>query len=197
MRSRWLARAYEAWWRPLTFALTTGFRAPSAEREAALVLGKLEGAPGPWLDLSCGPGTLTRHLSAAAGGRTVVAVDLSRAMLERAAVQAPRAARVRADASVLPFADGTFGAVVNLAALDLYPDAGRVIAETARVLAPGGRWICSTFVSRRKRPTPWARAAGLHTPSEGELASHAARAGFVVQGSMRFGSYVLLWADKP
>ena len=69
-------------------------------------------------------------------------------MLERARLAAPRATLVRADAADLPFVDATFGAIANLAALDLYPDPSRVVAEAARVLAPGGRWVCSTFVRR-------------------------------------------------
>jgi len=67
-----------------------------------------------------------------------------------------------ADAAALPFADGAFGAVVNLAALDLYPDAARVVAEAGRVLAPGGSWAASTFVSpelvARSTPRPAPRS---------------------------------------
>ncbi|MDP9151739.1 MAG: class I SAM-dependent methyltransferase [Myxococcota bacterium] len=206
MQSRWLARIYESWWRPIAFGLSTGWRMPTPQAEAALVLAKLEGTRGPWLDLSCGPGQVTRRLIAHAGDRLVVAVDLSRAMLARVGVNAPRAVRVRADAASLPFVDAAFGAIVNLAALDLYADAARAVAEAARVLAPGGRWIGSTFVSsggssdeRARLGTPaalWARAAGLRTPTEGALRALVVRAGLVRFDSVRFGSYVVAWADK-
>lgn len=199
MRSRGLARIYERWWRPAVFGLTTGFRMPAARDEAVLVMSKIAPTSGPWLDLSCGPGHLTRHLVALAGERAVVAVDLSRAMLERARVNAPAALRVRADAGALPLSSGAFGAVVNLAALDLYPDAGRVVAESARVLAAGGRWVASSFVTSRSGAARrvWTAVAGVRTPHEGDLARHAGRAGLVGYGEERFGRYLVAWADKP
>jgi SAM-dependent methyltransferase len=224
MRSRWLARIYEAWWRPVVFAVSGGFRVPSANAEAALVLSKIERTTGPWLDLSCGPGHLTRRLAltrtspdprSGAGHRPIYALDISPAMLERVRINVPSAIRVQADAAALPFADGSFGAVINLAALDLYPDAARVVAESARVLAPAGRWIASTFIratsggapaaapqrrridGRRRLQQIWERAAGLHTPSEQDVASYAARAGLIRFDSLRFGRYVIAWADKP
>ena len=155
MQSGWMARIYDDWWRPALFALSTGFGAPSAAREASLVLERLEGVAGARLDLSCGPGSFTRHLVEAAGrsegAAPVVAVDLSRAMLAQTARAAPSALRIRADAAELPLADASFGAVVNLAALNLYPEPSRVVAESARVLRPGGRWIASSFIAPRRR----------------------------------------------
>jgi SAM-dependent methyltransferase len=199
MLSRWFARIYERGWRPLTFALATGFRMPRAEVEAALVLSKIRHTPGPWLDLSCGPGNVTRRLVANAGGRRVVALDASPAMLDRVRIVAPQATPVLADAAAIPFPDGAFGAVVNLAALDLYADAVHVVAESARVLAGGGCWIASTFVQSGKPPRRriWERAVGLRTPTEADVASYAARAGLVRYQVVRFGSYIVAWADKP
>jgi ubiquinone/menaquinone biosynthesis C-methylase UbiE len=202
MASRWLARVYERWWRPIAFGLSTGFQAPTWEEEVRLVLARLAGAPAPWLDLSCGPGILTPHLAAHAGG-PVVALDASLAMLARARERVPRGALlVRADAASLPFADGAFGAVANLAALDLYADAAGVVAESARVLAPGGRWVASTFVS----PEPVARSAllrraaaataGVHALTVPSLAAMTAEAGLVGFGAERFGRYVVVWARR-
>jgi len=193
MQSDWLSRVYEAIWRPVAFGLSTGFGAPGAAAEIDFVCARLTGRSGPWLDLSCGPGILTRALLACAGARAVVGVDLSRAMLERAHVAAPGALLVRADAEALPFADGTFGAVANLAALDLYDDAARVIAESARVLGQGGLWIASTFVSRAAKRSRWTRS---RKPTERELASAAARAGLERFCVRRFRRYLIAWADK-
>ena len=198
MRSAWLARIYEGWWRPITFALATGFRMPSVEEEAALVLHKLEATRGPWLDLSCGPGNITWRLVAQAAGRQVVALDSSPAMLERVRINAPLSTCVLADATEIPFPDGTFGAVVNLAALDLYSNAAAAVMESARVLGPGGRWIASSFVRSRaasSRPV-WERFAGVRTPTEHEIASYVARAGLVRMRCVHFGSYLVAWADK-
>ncbi|HZU83052.1 MAG TPA: class I SAM-dependent methyltransferase [Polyangiaceae bacterium] len=201
MQSTWLARIYRSWWRPIAFGLSTAFGAPRSRDEARLVLALAGEAPGPWLDLSCGPGHLTRELVARAGGRDVVAVDLSRAMLAAARTMAPTALLVRADAAALPFEDGTFGAVINLAALDLYADMEAVLAECARVLAPGGRWIGSTFVAGRGRTERRRRAArmpagGSRKPTEGQLASALQKAGLRAFGIERFRGYIVAWADK-
>lgn len=201
MQSAWLARAYERWWRPVLFAITTGFGAPTATEEARRVLGLIEPTRGPWLDLSCGPGTLLRHLAppgASSGARPIVGVDLSLAMLRRARMAAPAARLVRADAAELPFADGAFGAVVNLAALDLYPDPQRVVGECARVLAPGGRWVCSTFVAPSKAPdrSVFVAASGVRTPTLSELEAWARGAGLLHFGHVLFRRYAVAWADR-
>ena len=118
-------------------------------------------------------------------------------MLERARRAAPDATLVRADAEDLPFEDGTFGAVANLAALDLYADPSRVVREAARILAPGGRWVCSTFVRRAGTSAPsLALARGVRTPSIDELAGWAKRAGLRRFGNRLFRGYAIAWADK-
>jgi SAM-dependent methyltransferase len=203
MQSAWLARVYEGAWRPALFALSTAFGAPGAAAEARAVLERLGDAEGPWLDLSCGVGTLLRRLAEAAAregrARRVVGLDLSRSMLERARASAPGALLVRADAAALPFADATFAAVTNLAALDLYADPARVVAEAARVLVPGGRWIASSFVTAgtaRTRRGFFSRVSGVRTPTVDELDTWAAAAGLRRFGKRRFRGYVMAWADK-
>ena len=195
MQSRLLARVYERLWRPVLFGLSTGFGAPGAKREAREVLRRVEGCPGPWLDLSCGSGWLLREIGAAKG--PVVGLDRSRAMLERARLAAPEAILVRADAADLPFEDATFGAIANLAALDLYPDPARVVAEAARVLAPGGRWVCSTFVRRMgAAASPRSSTTGVSTPAIEELAEWVKFAGLVRFDRLIFRRYAIAWADK-
>jgi ubiquinone/menaquinone biosynthesis C-methylase UbiE len=198
MQSAWIARVYEKVWRPLAFGLSTGFGAPRVSKEVGIVADKIAEMRGPWLDLSCGPGTATRVLVARAGKRAVVGVDLSRAMLVRAHAAAPAALLVRADAAALPFRDGSFGAVVNLAALDLYADPARVIAESARVLAPGGRWVVSTFVAGRGGGGRSARSrwSGVRTPTLEEVEHAASAAGLKAFASMPFRRYAVAWADK-
>jgi SAM-dependent methyltransferase len=199
MQSALIARIYAKVWRPVTFGVSTGFGAPGASREARLVAEKIAATQGPWLDLSCGPGTSTRALVACAGGRAVFGVDLSRAMLARAHAAAPTAVLVRADAARLPFRDGSFGAVVNLAALDLYADPARVVAESSRVLASGGRWVVSTFVRGRGGARPRARSSwsGVRTPTLEGVAQAAASAGLRAFATMPFRGYAIAWADKP
>jgi SAM-dependent methyltransferase len=208
MGSAWLSRIYDRVWRPAAFSVSTGFGAPRRRDEGLAVLALLGDRAGPWLDLSCGSGWLTRRMvekarhegAAGEGGgpRDVFGVDRSRSMLERARTEAPRAVLVRADAASLPFADGVFAAVANLAALDLYPEPENVVREAARVLASGGRWVCSSFVRGRARGQVPRRGAfsGVRTPTLDELADWARRAGLTRFGKRLFRGYVIAWADK-
>ncbi|MEV4602823.1 class I SAM-dependent methyltransferase [Amycolatopsis sp. NPDC049253] len=89
------------------------------------------------LDLGCGDGSL---LAAIEGAEILAGVDLSAAHLD---VARTRPELAKADLRIarvqeLPFADGSFDAVVSHMVLMLLPDADAVIAEAARVLAPGG-----------------------------------------------------------
>ena len=99
------------------------------------------------LDLCCGHG---RHaVPLARLGYRVTGLDLSRSLLTRAARAAADAgqavALVEADMRRLPFADGSFDAVLNLFnAFGYLEDEAQdelVLAEVARVLAPGGRFL--------------------------------------------------------
>jgi SAM-dependent methyltransferase len=83
----------------------------------------------PVLDVGCGEGELARHLPAGAW----VGVDSSREMLARA----PRP-NVLADATSLPFPDGSFASAALLYVLYHLPDPRQALAETDRVLRPGG-----------------------------------------------------------
>jgi ubiquinone/menaquinone biosynthesis C-methylase UbiE len=86
-------------------------------------------------DLACGTGIVTQRLGRP--GRSVLGLDRSAGMLEKAGTRLPGAV-LRADASALPFAPGSLDAVVIIWLLHLLPDAAPVLAEAARVLRPGG-----------------------------------------------------------
>jgi len=130
-------------------------------------------------------------------------LDLSRSMLEQARRQAPEAVLIRADAEQLPLASGAFGAIINLAALDLYGNAPRVVSEAARVLAPGGRWVASTFVSpafvarRQAVRRAVASLTGIHAMTSGCLQDWVRAAGLVHYDERRWGNYLVAWADSP
>ena len=96
MGSRLAARIYQSWWRPLTFGLSSGFRKPTFDREAELILAQLERHPGPWLDLVCGPGALAERMLERAQGRLVVAfrsLTSDAAPNRQALARLPRASR--------------------------------------------------------------------------------------------------------
>lgn len=97
------------------------------------------------LDLCTGTGEQALHFARA--GARVVGLDFSRGMLRRALAKARsrglRLELVEADASRLPFREGSFDLVV--CAYAFYELRGelreRALAEMARVLRPGGRAV--------------------------------------------------------
>ena len=104
----------------------------------ALERGQIQ--PGNCLELGCGTGPATARLQKSF--TQVVAVDLSFEMIRR--LNCPDAARVRADASCLPFPANSADSIVLLNML-LFP------AEVARVLKPDGTVI---WVNSRAENTP-------------------------------------------
>ncbi|RMF76803.1 MAG: methyltransferase domain-containing protein, partial [Acidobacteria bacterium] len=94
-------------------------------------------AGGVAVDLGGATGRLARRL--AARGWRVVVVDPSRPMLRRAAGSGLPA--LAAGGQALPLADASAALVVVVDALHHMPDIPQVIAEIARVLAPGGRAV--------------------------------------------------------
>lgn len=100
-------------------------------------------APGErLLDLGCGPGESAFGMAERVAGLRVVGVDYSELMIRiaRARRRFDRAAAnvqlVRADATKLPFPDGSFDAVTGHSFLYLVPDPARVLAEVRRLLRP-------------------------------------------------------------
>jgi len=148
---------YASWFGEEYLALYPDRDDLEAARQAGFVLGLL--APyagkgrGGILDLACGTGRHAVVLSR--GGMPVTGLDLSAPLLARARARRdlPAPGLVRADMRTLPFARGAFGAVVNFFTsfgyFDDPADDGRVIRETARVLAPGGAFLSDVFNAAR------------------------------------------------
>ena len=88
------------------------------------------------LDLGCGTGLYGDILTGT--GRAVVGVDISRDQLRLAKARDVVAA---ADASELPFHDGSFDDVACIWVHGDLDDLPKVLAEVARVLRPGGRLL--------------------------------------------------------
>ena len=87
------------------------------------------------LDLGCGVG----HSYDALAPRETVGVDIDAAALAGQARETHSA-----DMRALPFADGSFDAVLSVQSLEHVPDPERVLAEARRVLAPGGTAVFVT-----------------------------------------------------
>jgi len=116
-------------------------------------MSRLELAP-PVLDVGCGDGHFTEI--AYRGRMLDVGLDpMERDLAEARSRRAAYRHLVRASATDLPFADGSFGTVVSNSVLEHVPDVERALAEIARVL---------------RRPAPERRVAGgvlaITMPSE-------------------------------
>jgi SAM-dependent methyltransferase len=100
------------------------------------------------LEIAAGTGVVTRALASATPADTaIVATDLNRAMLDRAAAAGTsRPVEWRqADAMQLPFPDGAFQIVVCQFGAMFFPDKARAFAEARRVLAPGGAFVFNVW----------------------------------------------------
>jgi ubiquinone/menaquinone biosynthesis C-methylase UbiE len=207
MESALVARLYDRVWRPTFVRLFGGKGAGGAVGglTGELFIHKhslaLDDRPGPWLDLSCGPGAFVRALAAAAPGALVVGLDISRAMLEVAAQRTAgytNAVLVRGDAHALPFVDGAFGGVNNAGALHAYDDPELVFREIRRVLRSGGLYVGSTFAEAPSLVGRIAaRAAGIRRFESGELRAWLQRIGFSDYEDVRLGGAFVFRVRRP
>lgn len=111
------------------------------------------------LDLGCGKGRFASRLQAV--GARVIGLDASAAML---ADTPSSLRRVLASAVRIPFATGTFDAVVAIEVFEhLSPMSWRrVVAEVGRVLRPGGRLILVDKNAASADPVrPWLPALAV------------------------------------
>jgi SAM-dependent methyltransferase len=207
MESELVARIYDRFWRPAYVRLLAGAGAGAAVGglSGELFIHKhslsLDDRPGPWLDLSCGPGAFARALAAAAPGALIVGLDISRAMLEVAAQRTggyTNVVLVRADAHSLPFVDGAFGGVNNAGALHAYDDPELVFREIRRVLRPGGIYVGSTFAEAPSLVGRIAaRAAGIRRFEPAELRAWLQRIGFADYEDVRLGGAFVFRVRRP
>jgi len=91
------------------------------------------------LDIATGPGVVAAH--AAARGAIATGVDISSRMVALAAELSPACTFREADVESLPFADGSFDAVLCAFGIGHFPRAEVAVAECVRVLVSGGQLV--------------------------------------------------------
>lgn len=151
------------------------------------------------LDVATGTGRLPATLfQRPAFTGKIVAVDLSRQMLTRAAaklqyeITANRAYLLHCPADHLPFPDNTFEAVTILEALEFMPSPQAVLREIQRVTRPGGVVLMSNRQGREAKLLP-----GKTMSNEGFEQYLTETLGFEFVEIERWQvGYALVWAFK-
>jgi ubiquinone/menaquinone biosynthesis C-methylase UbiE len=133
---------------------------------ASWVLGLLDlVAPKPGervLDVACGTGVVARQAASQVGALGhVVGLDLNGSMLALARVLAPAVEWREGNAMDLPFPTNAFDVVVCQQGLQFFPDSGRALRETHRVLVPGGRLAVAVWCAIESSPGHHALTRGL------------------------------------
>jgi len=124
------------WWQR---EFTEGADPEYTEQILPLVAEHLDGVA-DLLDLGCGEGQVARA-AAAAGVPRVIGLDPALAQVGAARGRGGAPRYLQAGAHGLPVASGSFDAVVACLVMEHIPDLDTALAEVARVLRPGGRFL--------------------------------------------------------
>jgi erythromycin 3''-O-methyltransferase len=150
--------------------------APVAVRRLVEVLAAALPEGGDVLDVGNGLGVQDPVIAAVARPRRLAAVNITRAQLVagRDALVQAHAFPVNADATRLPFADGSFDGVISVEAAFHFASRARFFREALRVLRPGGVLTLSDIPTNRYPRGPRELVAALSQLRVWGLGSHAA-----------------------
>lgn len=149
------------------------------------------------LDVACGPGVVSCALAPRV--RHVTGIDITPAMLTEAA-RLQRAsglqnlAWIRGDVNRMPFPDASFSLVVSRYAMHHCEDPRTVIAEMARVCAPGGRVVVADSAPLPARAAAFNAAERMRDPSHTRALTAEELTGAMVEAGLRIGvSQLYAW----
>jgi ubiquinone/menaquinone biosynthesis C-methylase UbiE len=163
---------------------------------------------GKVLDIGAGLGGLMRQ--GAALGFQMTGLDITHrfSALNKALSlrinqpESPPIAWVTGNASALPFANSSFDAVLFQHSLMNMPDAARVLAESRRVLRPGGQLVMHEVVSgpnvaQLRYPVPWAASPEhSHLLTLTSLTHLLETGGFVLEHVEDWSEIALEWRQR-
>ncbi len=124
------------------------------DEEAGTILKALRlGAGATVLDIACGTGVYGRRIARRFPDSFVIGLDLSLPMLgfakRRFDAQGLRdCLLIHGDAQDLPLEDEAVDAALCSGALHLFPDPGKAIGESGRVVKPGGIFVAAAYYRR-------------------------------------------------
>jgi SAM-dependent methyltransferase len=133
-----MPQIYETYLVPLIFE---PYAADVANRLASRSLTRV-------LEIAAGTGVVTRALASVLPENvSIVVTDLNQPMLDQAAARGTKRPVEwrQANAMQLPFADGTFDAVVCQFGVMFFPEKSKAFSEARRVLSPGGAFIFNVW----------------------------------------------------
>ncbi|NNN20131.1 MAG: class I SAM-dependent methyltransferase [Acidimicrobiaceae bacterium] len=125
------------WWQ---IGFTNGADPEYQEQIIPMLADNIDGSHSV-LDIGTGEGQLSRVASATPGVDHVVGIDPTWEQISEARARAPRISYLKAEASAVPFADGSFDTVIACLVFEHIADLDGAIGEVARVLKPGGRFL--------------------------------------------------------
>ncbi|WP_083654200.1 fatty-acid O-methyltransferase Mtf2 [Mycobacterium sp. GA-1841] len=107
------------------------------------------------LEVGCGHGGGASYLARTLSPASYTGMDLNPEAVAfcQKRHRVPDLEFIRGDAEDLPFADGTFDAVINVESSHLYPHFPRFLDEVTRVLRPGGRFLYTDVRMVAELPT--------------------------------------------
>ena len=129
-----------------------GYLSPGGPDEVDRVVEGLVLKDKTLLDIGCGSGGITLHLSQAHGLAHAVGFDVEMPVIEAAQIRAAsrglsdRVSFVQAAPGPLPFSDASFDVVFSKDALLHVPDKDALFADIFRVLKPGGVFAASNWM---------------------------------------------------